>query len=72
MKVVYRVSCVFPLFFYSNDVRHFFVAHKPTKLNELLGQTRKKSDNLYDLLPWLRISDKPCVLVNLVMLREFH
>ena len=35
MKVVYRVSGVFPLFFYSNDVRHFFIAHKPTKVNEL-------------------------------------
>ena len=66
---------VFPMFFpYFSTLTMlaFFDTHKPTKVNKLFGQTRKKSDSLNDLLPSLTISDKSCVLVDLVMLREFH
>ena len=59
VKAVYHVSYVFPSFSYSNDARHFYDAHKPTKVNKLFGQKRKKSGNLFNLLQWLRISEKP-------------
>ena len=67
---------VFPMFFPHFPTLTMFVIFtmhtNPQKLISSLAKLAIKSDNLYDLLPCLRISDKPSVLVHLAMLKKFN